>query len=296
MTQRTFIPGSTWLYFKLYTGQKSADQVLISNLYPLVQKLLGKNHIKDFFFIRYSDPDFHLRFRFYMSTPEAYGYVFQAFYETIEPCVTNGLISMVQCDTYQRELERYGSFSMETVERIFGIDSLFQLELLQRLIVSNPDPDNDRWLIAFRLIDDLLNAFTFDTKHKIELLDRMSENYRQEFGLIQHAFTKQLNDKYRLQRKRIVFSFQQPLGIDEVLRERRERLTPPVEALQQMKNVGSLEIPLEDIVYSLLHMTMNRWFRSKNRMHELVIYDFLLRYYKSMQAQAIYGNAELVLS
>ena len=32
---------------------------------------------------------------------------------------------------------------------------------------------------------------------------------------------------------------------------------------------------------SMIHMTMNRWFRSKNRLHELVIYDFLSRYYIS---------------
>ena len=33
------------------------------------------------------------------------------------------------------------------------------------------------------------------------------------------------------------------------------------------------------------HMIVNWWFRSKQRMYEAVVYDFLLKYYKSMEAR-----------
>ena len=36
---------------------------------------------------------------------------------------------------------------------------------------------------------------------------------------------------------------------------------------------------------SYIHMTMNRLWADKNRMYELVIYDFLVRYYKSYIAR-----------
>ncbi len=292
MTERTFIPGSPWLYFKLYTGQKSADDILIFHLYPLVRKLKEEGNIQDFFFIRYSDPAFHLRVRFFIPDKTAYGAVFNAFYDAVEPCVRQGTISQVQCDTYQRELERYGSVSMETVERIFGVDSLSQLELLQRLTANSPNPDKDRWPIAFRLIDDLLEAFAFDGDRKIELLTRLAENYRQEFGFTQNTFTKQLNDKYRLHRQQIAGSFQPPPIIEEALSARKRMLAVPGGHLLEMEQAGTLEKTPADIVYSLLHMTMNRWFRSKNRIYEMVIYDFLLRHYKSAQAQAIYRKNE----
>ena len=44
-------------------------------------------------------------------------------------------------------------------------------------------------------------------------------------------------------------------------------------------NIGP--ISLDDLLFSIQHMTMNRWFRSRNRNHELVIYSFLQKYYSS---------------
>lgn len=288
MTERTFIPGSPWLYFKLYTGQKSADEILISYLYPLVKALKEQEIIGDFFFIRYTDPAFHLRIRFHIPDKTAYGAVFNAFYETIAPCINTGMVSLVQCDTYQRELERYGNLSMEIVERIFGVDSLFQLELLQRLITSSQTSDDDRWLASFRLIDDLLDAFVLGQERKINLLSHMADNYKQEFGFTQKMFTKQLNDKYRLYRQQIDTSFQYNPLIEEALLARKDMLVAPAQQLLKMERNGMLEKSLADIIYSLLHMTMNRWFRYKNRTYELVIYDFLLRHYKSIRAQSIH--------
>ena len=130
---------------------------------------------------------------------------------------------------------------MEAVERIFGVDSLFQLEILQRLIDNSPAPDNDRWPIAFRLINDLLDVFSFDEGQKIELLSRMAENYRQEFGFTQNASTKQLNDKYRLHRQQIAASFRQQPLIEDTLLARREGLTVPARHLLKMEEEGSKE-------------------------------------------------------
>ncbi|MCL2738918.1 MAG: hypothetical protein FWE30_05675 [Bacteroidales bacterium] len=39
------------------------------------------------------------------------------------------------------------------------------------------------------------------------------------------------------------------------------------------------------LLSSYTHTMMNRWFRSKQRMHEAVVYDFLLEYYKSKKAR-----------
>ena len=288
MADRTFIPGSSWLYFKLYTGQKSADEILISHLYPLVKALQKGGKVQDFFFIRYMDPSFHLRVRFYISEAANYGAVFSIFHDMIEPCVRKGLISKVQCDTYQQELERYGNLSIEIIERIFGVDSLFQLELLQRLADNSQISDNNRWLLSFRLIDDILDAFGLDRGRKINILSSLADNYKREFGFTQHVFTKQLNDKYRLYRPQIIRSFRHPLPIEEVLSARKERLVSSARSLLEMEESGILERPIDDIICNLFHMTMNRWFHSKNRIYELVIYDFLLRYHKSAQAQFIY--------
>ncbi len=49
---------------------------------------------------------------------------------------------------------------------------------------------------------------------------------------------------------------------------------------------GQLQMPLNHLMSSFIHMSMNRLFRAKNRVHELVCYDYLYRYYKSAIARS----------
>jgi hypothetical protein len=43
---------------------------------------------------------------------------------------------------------------------------------------------------------------------------------------------------------------------------------------------------IDTLLLSYIHMMMNRLFMAKNRMHELIIYDFIRRYYTSENAKA----------
>ena len=49
------------------------------------------------------------------------------------------------------------------------------------------------------------------------------------------------------------------------------------------------ERSLNDLMGSYIHMLMNRLFKSKQRVHEMVMYDFLFRYYKSEIAKKKYS-------
>lgn len=40
MEDRMFIPGSEWLYFKIYTGTKTADSILKKELYAFVKEMI----------------------------------------------------------------------------------------------------------------------------------------------------------------------------------------------------------------------------------------------------------------
>ena len=63
--RRTFAPGSEWTYLKLYTGSASADALLRDEIGPLAGELIGSGAADTWFFIRYADPQFHLRVRFH---------------------------------------------------------------------------------------------------------------------------------------------------------------------------------------------------------------------------------------
>lgn len=43
--QCVFIPGDNWVYFKIYTGIKTADILLVNKLFPAINKMIKKNYI-----------------------------------------------------------------------------------------------------------------------------------------------------------------------------------------------------------------------------------------------------------
>ena len=289
--QRTFIPGSEWLFFKIYTGHKSADEILVSALYPIAERLKAEGAIDDYFFIRYIDTKFHIRFRFHVPTVSNYDKVFGSVYDSLSPCMENCMIWNVQCDTYQREIERYGALSMELSERLFCMDSRHILTLLGSLFDSQT-AEQDRWQLSLRLIDDTLSAFGYTTEGKKELLEKMRTGFKAEFGFTSSTFNKQLNDKFRMQRKNIenVFAPQaDPLGTYAGTLEKRRRETEEF-AVRILPLIERESVEKESYVRSICHMTMNRLFRSGNRLYEMVIYDFLFRYYQSALARIKYAQ------
>jgi hypothetical protein len=61
--QRTFVIGDKWLYYKIYCGVKTADMLLLEVIKSLTEQLIEEKIIDRWFFIRYSDPEPHVRFR-----------------------------------------------------------------------------------------------------------------------------------------------------------------------------------------------------------------------------------------
>jgi hypothetical protein len=55
-------PGSEWLYIKLFTGPATADQVL-RRIASVLTWALTAGGDDQWFFLRYGDPDWHLRLR-----------------------------------------------------------------------------------------------------------------------------------------------------------------------------------------------------------------------------------------
>lgn len=283
--RRFFLPGSEWLYFKIYTGYKTGDTILTHKILPIISQLSALKLIDKWFFIRYSDPNFHIRLRFRVNDVLYYNQVFNLVSTTFEKTVDDGLISKIQCDSYNRELERYGGELIEITETFFCIDSYYILQLLKSSSESL-DPEQTRWCASLRLIDDILIAFDFSLKDKRDFMLELSENFKKEFGFTVHTYTKQLNDKYRTNRAIIDSCFEKDNLIKEyedLLKQRVDYIKPL--AAQIIKGYSDKNINPNQHISSLIHMTMNRLFRSSNRTYEMVIYEFLYRYYKSQYAR-----------
>jgi thiopeptide-type bacteriocin biosynthesis protein len=286
MENRIFIPGSEWVYFKLYTGTKTADAILKNEMIGYVREILKNNMIDKWFFIRYSDPEFHIRLRLHLKETRNFTCIFNRFFEYFQPIVNADLVWNIQCDTYKREMERYGTNTISLVEELFFIDSEFVIKLLHQL--NDENPEQHRWKLAMVLIDSFLSAFSFDLSQRKELLNTMAENFRKEFGFMQHHAKKQLDNKYRTYRKDIEIVMMWENEVSEtidIIKARKQAMVQIAEKFTAMEKSGELHVPLKALLTSLIHMTMNRWFRTKNRLHELVIYDFMSRYYTSEMAK-----------
>lgn len=292
--QRTFIIGDKWLYYKIYTGNKTSDLILTELIKPVVEKLLKKDIIKKWFFIRYADPDHHLRIRFFYEDREKVGEIINTLNAEINWFVEKDLIWKVQIDTYQRELERYGINSIAYSEDYFCLDSTLMIELLD--LIEGDEGEQIRWLFGVKAIDSLLDAFNYNDESKLELLEKLKTSFGEEFNM-SRSLKKQLDNKFRKENNKII-DFLNPKNelklsykpLYEIIRK-KEILTKEIaKKIFFLKNKNMLELELDNLLSSYIHMLMNRLFRSNNRLHEMVIYDFLFRIYKSKQARKKYEN------
>lgn len=284
-TQRSFALGSEWLYYKIYCGVQSADTILSDAITPVLMYLKESELIDNWFFIRYADPDKHIRLRFHLKGVNAIAQVLTAINQALLIFRENNLVSQILVDTYERELERYGANIIEETEQWFGADSEMVLGFINATTKENR---NDlRWIFACRALDTLLNDFDCNIQAKYSLMESMKDSFAREFNL-DKPMKLLLDAKYRENRTVL----EQFLAL--VFTEEHEYA--PLLSLIQARSMGTSDIiksifEKQDINYrskylsDLIHMTINRIIPDGQRTHELLIYDFMCRYYKSLIAR-----------
>jgi len=287
---RTFIPGSKWIFLKLYTGEKTADNLLIRVISPIINKLLKEKYIEKWFFIRYADPDFHLRIRLLAQDSRYIGEIVQQFYHKLNKLNQDHLLWKVQLDTYNRELERYGRHLIDNAESVFYADSECILSIIRIL----KGDENYRWMVALNLINELLSDFSLNIEEKQKLMEDACKSFKTEFGFNEHN-SKQLNTKFRENKRTIEsilnveFNKKEFISLSLPIKKRSKQIMPIVEQIK-IKAKTKKSISMNVLLRSYLHMMLNRLFRSNNRVHELILYDFMFRYYTSEIAKEKYNK------
>ncbi len=286
--KRNFSIGSEWLYYKIYTGHKTADLLLTQVVKPISEKLIKSNLIDKWFFIRYSDPKHHVRLRFLCPDIRNLGAIISTLYEPLNQLLKEDLVWKVQLDTYQRELERYGKNTMALSESLFYHDSVATVQFLD--LIEGDEGEQLRWLFGLRSIDHLLDSFEYTLEQKLSLMNNLKTGFGLEFGM-SRPLKKQLDDKYRKERKNIesfmVFTEESDPDYEPiltVLEKKKRQLSPTIQSILLLKKENRLSLELNNFMGSYIHMLMNRLFKSKNRLNEMVCYDFLYRYYRTTLA------------
>lgn len=272
--KRKFIPGSEWLYLKIYCGEREGDTVIREEICQIVQELRALDKIQKWFFIRYTDPEPHLRVRFQLKGEykDAFLLVTQSIKYTLVPLIENGRISKFMFDTYERELERYGPSNIENCESIFNLES----ETISKLLTFiKHDGEHIRWKLALKMIENMLTAFNFEISEKISFLELLRDNFLEEFRMIPKLKYK-LDQNFR-EKKDEISGFMQSKDSDihAILQEHLIQIT---DIADQCKKNADFKVRAEQIISSLVHMLLNRIFFTKQREQEMVIYHFLSKH------------------
>ncbi len=284
---RTFLPGSEWLYVKLYCGARAADD-LVGELDDLVAPMLRRGVAHQWFFIRYADPDEHLRLRIGGDPTALSADVLPAITDWATARHEAGRITRLTIDTYRRETDRYGGpEGIQPAEAIFEQDS-------RAVSVLLADRDSrvmeKRWLLTLLGLRDLLVDLGFDDAERLHIARRCKEAFAAEHQP-DRALTRAIGAHHRAHRAAIdQLMAGDAAGTAEaralaVFAARRVELVPWRDHLLQLEREHRLLEPRTALAASFLHMHANRMLATQARAQELVLYDHLERVERAAAAR-----------
>ena len=286
--QRRFMPGDEWLSLHIYGGNSDVEHALTKHLSPLIKTMQQERLFSHWFFIRYSDPDWHLRLRFRGEPETLLSKVLPAVSAVLCSLITVDKLSHFTVAPYEREIERYGGDNTITIaESLFGVCSETTLQVLSQLDIYG---ESLRWRAAMMISDSMLSSFGYNLTDKLSFISRLREAFGKEFSESSNL-RKTLGKKYRKMSEFIHSDLSTdnspPMNetlpeLLSIVRTYEEKISIFTQKLLPLMK-DQILISKDEFLASLLHMQVNRCFKAYSREHEFVVYDFLRRYYLSAQ-------------
>ncbi|MPR31913.1 lantibiotic dehydratase [Salmonirosea aquatica] len=280
--QRAFGPGSEWLYLKVYGGL-STTPALLAALCGWAANGELRNEATHWFFVRFADPEPHLRFRIRLNDVAHYAPMLVECYRRLNPFLISGEVHSIQLDTYQRELERYGQELIEVTEQIFWLDSKAVSQLLQLTLA-----ESGILPCACRSVEAYLAASGLTLAQKVAFCQSAYERFTNEHGATKEL-RQSLAQKYRVNRPSVEQSLNAPESVlgeeaEEIFRLRTRSMGADLETVKHYYQTNRPE-EFREYLGSLIHMSINRLFATNQRTYELLIYHHLYRAYQSVVAR-----------
>ncbi|MDK2125323.1 lantibiotic dehydratase [Parachitinimonas caeni] len=276
-------PGSDWLYLKVYCGESLANEVL-GKIVATLPAWAQRHAVPDlsWFFIRYRDPDFHLRIRFRLTQADWLPMLMQTLHITLCPMLEAGLVSDMQYATYWPEIERYGGAdSLELCEQHFCNES----QLAQELLTLELTPDQQMVVAASRI------------HHAIQ--QYLPEQATQDRYLAKHSRTH--NRVGRVSRREIeagdlfrqinptLWDFHQNQPVSPLLEQARQLLNRHKPAYENFWRALSQIHPADSdlsfgLLDSLIHMFCNRYLSGNSQIREYCARSICARLFRREQS------------
>jgi len=252
---RSYPPGSEWLFVKVYCPRNVEDDIISESMRTFAENVTAAGLAYEWFFIRYSDPDSHLRLRFHGAPERLTSQLFGHVCDWARRLMTDGLCLKFVFDTYEQEVERYGGLEgMVTAETLFSIDSRYAAELLR--CSRAKQWLHDRTTLLAISIDDLLEGLGLNEDER-----------RLWYGKQPKPSGAEAGSDYRERKAalRLLLGTPESLAnesggaeIADVFKARREALAPVAASLQEMIDQGKLRQTLDELYSSFVHLHVNR--------------------------------------
>ncbi len=150
-------PGSSqWLYARLYGHPDRQTEILTIHV-PDLLSTWEDGQPPDWWFLRYPEPEPHLRLRIRLHDARGYGSAAQRLGVWADRVRSLGLLRNIVLDTYYSEVGRYGTgAAMQAAEAVFAADSAAALAQLTITAGGTPHP----YAVIAASFTDLAAAFT----------------------------------------------------------------------------------------------------------------------------------------
>lgn len=260
--ERLRLPGSDWLYARLYSGRTRHDDLLAGPVRAFAGAALENGLAERWFFVRYNDPDPHIRLRFQGEPTRLLSQLLPALAAWGHSLVENGLLRKLALDSYDREIERYGGLEgIQIAEQVFAADSIAVTEVIALRIqhvleLSSLD-------LAMLTVDDLVSSLGLPAAERLRLYQSIRQSQESAFGNQINRLAKTFHG-YRKTAQRIVGDREwlraQPGGseLEECLRLRATTLRPFGDQLRALAERDQLWTSQDYFLASCVHMHCNR--------------------------------------
>ncbi|MGK5509331.1 lantibiotic dehydratase [Brevibacillus formosus] len=254
--ERFKMPGSDWLFYKLYCDETRVDEFIAFPLKSLCEAMRTQGACQKVFFMRYADPKPHIRLRFQAASTEGLQSIFSEMYRWMSDMQKQGYLSKATIDTYDPEIERYGGPELISLaEEIFAVDSMVVAHWLHLHRTKQLNLPLEK--VAVISIIDLLHQFLHSIDEKLGFLNSLIQykayldDFRtdREFYLKAGRYTNGWEELKALEDGPILY---------QALQTRSETIQSFSTVMHSLKAQSELYNSQDQIIVSIIHLHINR--------------------------------------
>ncbi|MFI1154947.1 lantibiotic dehydratase [Streptomyces sp. NPDC020817] len=265
-------PGSDWLYLKLYGSQWQQNEVISGPLRTFGEFATTAGLCDGWFFVRYADPESHLRIRYQGEPGVLLGTLLGQAGSWAADLLHDALCTKFSFDTYEPEVDRYGGEDgMRAAEMVFMAESPVTAALLQAGAEGRV-PVDPRTL-AVVSVDDLLDSLG------------MTGDRRREFSRSAAAASSAAGTVYRELQGELRQFLGRPGHLDPdtatLFEVRRADLAPAAALLDSLTRRDRLSRTRIELCRSYVHMHLNRLLGTDPAQEHMTL-DLLRRTHESL--------------